>query len=237
MNHPIRVLLVDDHQTILWGVQQLIKNEAGRIEVVETATSAVEALAKLDASKPDVVLLDLDLGVGNIPDLIPQLKERSHAQVLILTGVRNQAVLDAAILNGARGIVRKEEPAERIIQAIHTVVSGQFWLDREATRRLFEAFMERDAHKAKIEQRLARLTVKEQQVVQAFVEDSTASNKALAKKLFLSEHTLRHHLTSIYNKLGVNNRLALYLYLTSDCKEASFYDGVGGIDKQPKFPG
>lgn len=223
MNRPIRVLLVDDHQTILWGVQELIKNEAGRIEVTGSASSAAEALAKLDAAKPDIVLLDLDLGNGNTPDLIPQLKDKGGAQVLILTGVRNQAVLDAAILNGARGIVRKEEPAERIIQAIYTVFTGQFWLDRDATRRLFEAFMERDAHKAKVEQRLARLTVKEQQVVQAFVEDSTVSNKVLAKKLFLSEHTLRHHLTSIYNKLGVNNRLALYLYLTADSKESSSY--------------
>lgn len=127
--------------------------------------------------------------------------------------------MDEAILNGARGIVRKEEPAERLLLAIEKVVMGEFWLDREATGRMFDAFMLRDAHATREKQKLGLLTEKEKKVIKAVLEDAAASNKLLAQKLFISEHTLRNHLSSIYQKLEVENRMSLYMYATKHCKE------------------
>ena len=105
----IRVLLVDDHQTMLWGLVKLIESEKPRMEVVGTAQTCDEAIAKTGLLCPDVVLLDLDLGGTSALDILPAMLSHPASRILIFTGARDQATLDLAVFRGARGVLRKDE--------------------------------------------------------------------------------------------------------------------------------
>lgn len=207
-------MLVDDHQTMLWGLTKLIESEKPRMDVVGTATTCDEALAKIGLLHPDVILLDLDLNGVSALEVLPALLSNSASNVLIFTGARDQATLDLAIFKGARGVLRKDASAEHVIKAIEKTAAGEIWLDRQTLGRVFSEFVvpkappQRDPAVEKHES----LTAREQKVIYAVVEGSGALNAALAERLFISEHTLRNHLTSIYHKLGVSNRLELYVY-------------------------
>lgn len=210
----IRVLLVDDHRSILWGLEKLIASANPGMEVVGTATNIADALGLLERAAPDVILLDLDLGSESGLDAIPKLNAKSAAKILVLTGVRDEAVHDKAVLAGARGVVEKEAPAETILAAIGKVHDGELWLDRAAAGRIFVEFSRRGApRKPDPEQRkIAELTDREREIIAVTVADAGATAKTIADKLHISEHTLRNHLTSIYSKLAVANRLELFAY-------------------------
>lgn len=211
---PIRVMLIDDHRSVLWGLEKLIDSDQPAMQVVGTATSRAEARALLDKAQPDVILLDMDLGKESGLDVIPDLLANSRARVLILTGLRDQSVHDRAVLAGARGVVLKEAPAESILTAIRKVHAGEIWLDRESTGRIFVELSRRSAGEAADpdQRKISALTAREREIVAAIVTNVGATAHAVADKLHVSEHTLRNHLTSIYDKLGVANRLELFAY-------------------------
>ena len=212
--NTIRVMLVDDHQTMLWGLTRLIESERPRMDVVGTATTSDEALTQIGLLQPDVILLDIDLGGTSTIQVIPGLLANAGSKVLIFTGSRDQKMLDLAIRSGARGVLCKDASAEHVIKAIEKIAAGEIWLDRQTLGRVFSEFV---APRAPPPQNSAlskcsNLTAKEQKVVADVVKSSGASNAILAERLFISEHTLRNHLTSVYHKLGVSNRLELYVY-------------------------
>lgn len=130
---PIRVLLVDDHQTVLWGLEKLIEGEQPHMQVAGTASTRVDAIAAVRRLQPDVILLDLDLNGENSLDFLPDLVQQVPAKVLVLTGMRGEEYRTRAMMQGARGVVQKEEPAETILQAIERVHNGELWLDRAST--------------------------------------------------------------------------------------------------------
>jgi DNA-binding NarL/FixJ family response regulator len=211
---PIRVLLIDDHRSILWGLERLIESGKPAMEVVGTATNCTDALKLLDQAAPDLILLDIGLGDQNGVEEIPNLIARSKAKVLVLTGMRDESLHDKAVLAGASGVVEKEAPAETILAAIEKVHEGQLWLDRAATGRIFlemsreNAAQSVDPERAKIQS----LTEREREIVTVAASHAGANAKSIAEMLYISEHTLRNHLTSIYDKLGVANRLELFAY-------------------------
>ena len=212
----IRVMLIDDHPTMLWGLEKLINAETPRMRVVATACNAEEALACLSRAAPDVVLLDLDLDGRNGLDLLPALLHQGRTRVLVLTGERKQNVLDQAVQKGARGILRKDASAEHVLKAIEKTHDGELWLDRGTLGRVFTEFRD-PASLPKPDPetlRQASLTARERRIIALVVQSQGASNKALAQSLFISEHTLRNHLSSVYQKLDVANRLELYVYAT-----------------------
>jgi DNA-binding NarL/FixJ family response regulator len=213
MSHAtIRVMLVDDHQTVLWGLRQLIDSRQPEMTVAGAASDPVEALRLARELKPDLILLDMDLGTSDANQLIPELQACCDAKILILTGVRDEVRTDDAILRGARGILKKELPAEIVLQAIASVHRGELWLDRITTGRVFHQQQERERQQSGEKLRIAELTPKERQIVTAVAVAPGVNNRALAQQLFMSEHTLRNHLSAIYQKLGVGNRLQLYVY-------------------------
>jgi two-component system nitrate/nitrite response regulator NarL len=209
----IRVMLVDDHKTMLWGLHRLIEGAQTGMEVVGSATSCAEARAQLDACTPDVVLLDLDLDGHSSLELLPELLA-AGARVLVFTGARDQALLDRAVRDGARGLLQKDAPAETLLEAIAKVHAGDMWIDHAVMTRLLSE-MQRPAALRKPDAdavKLASLTQREHKIIQAIVQGNGALNRSLAQNLFISEHTLRNHLVSIYKKLDVANRLELYVY-------------------------
>ena len=213
---PIRVMLIDDHPTLLWGLEKLINAETPRMSVMATARNTEEALACLAQETPDVVLLDLDLDGHSGLVLMPALLKQTRTRVLILTGERQQNVLDQAVQKGARGILRKDASAEHVLKAIEKTHEGELWLDRGTLGRVFTEFRDpASARKPDPETlRQASLTARERRIIALVVQSQGASNKALAQSLFISEHTLRNHLSSVYQKLDVANRLELYVYAT-----------------------
>lgn len=211
---PIRVFIIDDHRSILWGLERLIESGRPDMQVVGTATNCTEALSRIDEAAPNLILLDIDLGTENGLEEIPGLLARSRAKILVLTGLRDESLHDKAVLAGASGVVEKEAPAETILGAITKVHEGQLWLDRVATGRIFLEFSRDKAVQAADPERtkIASLTEREREVVSVAATHAGANAKAIAEMLFISEHTLRNHLTSIYDKLQVANRLELFAY-------------------------
>lgn len=210
----IRVMLVDDHPTLLWGLVNLIESQKPRMEVAGTARSCAEALEKIGALCPDVILLDLDMGGMNSIDILPSLLSHSRSHVLIFTGERDQAQLDLAVCRGASGVLRKDAPADQVLKAIEKTAQGEIWLDRESLGRMLNELRNpKPVRKYDPEiEKQSSLTARERKIIHAIVESNGALNKTLAQRLFISEHTLRNHLTSVYHKLGVSNRLELYVY-------------------------
>ncbi|HWA37952.1 MAG TPA: response regulator transcription factor [Burkholderiales bacterium] len=212
---PIRVFLIDDHRSILWGLEKLIDSCRPSMELVGSATNIAEALEGVAGDVADVVVLDLDLGQESGVEAIPQLAAVSKAKILILTGLRDEAVHQNAILAGARGVVGKESRAETILAAIAKVHEGEVWLDRAATGRLLVEVMRKSTARESVgaeQRRIAELTVREREIIALAAANAGATAKVIAEELSISEHTLRNHLTSIYEKLGVANRLELYAF-------------------------
>lgn len=211
---PITVMLVDDHKTMLWGLERLLGGERTGMKVVACATNRVEALAHAATFSPSVILLDIDLQGDCSLDFLPAMLVTGISRALIFSGTRDQAILDRAILAGARGIVRKDACAEVVLRAIGKVHHGELWIDQEMTSRIFgELTKPRNVVRVNpASDKVATLTAKERKILDAIVAGNGMTNKALAQSLFISEHTLRNHLVSIYRKLGVSNRLELFVY-------------------------
>ena len=210
---PIRVLLIDDHQSFLWGMVKLIESDSPNMKVLGTASDIAEALAILEREHPDVILLDIDLRGVNSLDSMPLLRNATTAMVLILTGMRNPETHERAIMAGARGVVQKEASAEMILKAIKKVYEGEIWLDRATTARVFSKLLDHSNNQVSPEAaKIATLTSREREIINVMTKQGRSTNKQIAVHLNMSEHTLRNHLSSIYSKLEVENRLELVMY-------------------------
>jgi two-component system nitrate/nitrite response regulator NarL len=208
----IRVLLVDDHVVIRTALRMLMQSRPG-IAMVGEAGSREEALKLASSERPDIILLDLELDGESGLDFLPELLSTSaDSRVIILTGVRDQEAHHRAVSLGAMGVVRKENAVEVLIGAIERVHAGEAWLDPSLTARVLSGMArpgspkKQDPEAAKI----ATLTGREREIVTVVGEG--LKNREIADRLFISEWTVRHHLTSIFDKLGVSDRVELILY-------------------------
>jgi len=205
-----RVLLVDDHLSMLWGLRKLIESAGPGMELVGAVSCAAEARDAATRLRPDVIVLDLDLGGGSDSSLVSDLRALCPARILLFTGCRDAALLERAVEAGASGLVQKSESAAVILKAIVSVHEGELWLDRSLLGRVFQTLVKRRA----AEPRPAHeaLTPAERRIVAEVVRHKSEPNKVIADALKISTHTLRNHLASIYAKLSLNRRLDLVLY-------------------------
>lgn len=211
---PIRIFIIDDHPTIIWGLERLIESEQPRMIVVGKATGSAPAMLLIDQAKPDVVLLDLDLGVENGLDTIPELLKKTAAKILVLTGVRDTSAHEAAIRAGALGVVGKEIASADLLQAIERVHRGELSVDRRTTERLLATISHNLAtpDDDSAQKKIASLTARERGIVLSLMRHPQLSIKDVARPLGISERTLRNHLSSIYEKLEVSGRLELFVF-------------------------
>ena len=207
----VRILIVDDHLVVRTGLRMLIENQP-RMKVVGMAANRKEALELAASTAPDVILLDLDLGVENGMNFLPDLREKAAAaRVLVLTGLKDAQTHRRAVKQGAMGIVLKEEAAEVLIKAIEKVSAGELWLDRTTMGNLFDEMTRKESKSENGETaRIMSLTERERQIVGLIAEG--LKNKQIGERLFISETTVTHHLTSVFSKLGVSDRLELVIY-------------------------
>ncbi|PYU95041.1 MAG: DNA-binding response regulator [Acidobacteria bacterium] len=208
----IHVLMVDDHKVVRSGLRMLIESHP-RMKVVGEAGKGSDALAAASREHPDVILLDLVLGKETGTDLIPGLLAASEeSRILVLTALHDEEEHRRAVRLGAMGVLNKEASTELMIKAIEKVYEGEFWLDRFMTASLL-AEMRRPAESKKqepTEDKTARLTAREREVIS--LVGKGLKNKQIAERLSISESTVRHHLTSVFNKLEVCDRLELLVF-------------------------
>ena len=204
-------MLVETQPIVMWAIERLIEAEKPRMEVVAKASNGVEAAMLASQTRPDIVLLDLRVDDGKGADLVASIARGQHTRVVIYTEERDLAAVDRAILSGARGLVLKDDTTDTLLSAISKVHAGELWLNREITSRIFAEFT-RPTGPVPVEPAaalIASLTPKELTIVRAVAKNLGCTNNALSKALFISEHTVRNHLTSIFAKVDVTNRCGL----------------------------
>jgi two-component system nitrate/nitrite response regulator NarL len=205
-----RVLLIDNHAIIRAGLRLLIESRPG-LAIVDEAQNHEEATAIATREHPDIVLLHLGGEVSL--DIVPELRTTvNEAHIILLTGVHDRAMHHRAVRFGIRGLVMKEQPPEVLLKAIEKVHAGEIWLDRSTmASALFEMTQEHQTKQVDREaEKIATLSDREGEVVALIGEG--LKNKQVAERLFISEATVRNHLTSIFSKLGVSDRLELVIY-------------------------
>jgi len=207
---PVRIVIADDHPLVREGLRRLLDLQPG-FAVVGEAADGLDAVKVVKDVRPNVLLLDLAMPRMNGLDVLRELGEivEGVKTVLLTAGIEREETLQALRL-GARGVVLKESATQLLYKCIHAVMNGEYWVghgridDLLKTMREVERAPLRDAPPA------SRLTSRELQVIAAVVEG--AGNKDIGKALGLSEQTVKNHLSNIFDKLGVSNRLELALY-------------------------
>lgn len=210
---PVQVYLIAPPM-VSWGLERLVQTAHPHMELLGTSCDMATCLPSIRRDSPDVVVVALES--EEELEHLATLQAECSAKLLVVTGSQEIALLDKAVLAGARGVVRTSDPPAALIKAIEKVDAGELWIDRSATSRIFmemarqKAAEGNDPEKTKI----ATLTTRERQTIAAVAGDASAPAKVIASRLCISEHTLRNHLTSIYSKLELTSRLDLYAYAT-----------------------
>jgi two-component system, NarL family, nitrate/nitrite response regulator NarL len=207
---PIRVFLVDDHPVVREGLKMLLAT-SDDLKVVGGAASVPEAVAALALAPADVVVLDLDLGGKDGLELLPTLSAKApDTRVLVLTGIRDRERHRAVLSSGAHGVVLKDKPPELLLKAIRRVHAGELWFDRATMEVAVQRAVSIERARAPERDKITALTVREKQIVSLIGEG--LKNSEIAARLGIGEKTVRNHLTIIFDKLGVSDRLELAVY-------------------------
>ncbi len=193
------VLIVDDHRIVREGLRQFVAEVPG-VERVVTAASGEEALARYEAERPDLVLMDIQMpGLGGLEATRRLVQRYPQATVLVLTAADDRENVATAVANGARGYLHKDVSHEELCAAVATALTGQDLL-APSMRRALESTMV--ATKA-VDPSTA-LTERELQVLRGMSQGK--SNAEIGRSLFLSEDTIKTHARRLFRKLGVNDR-------------------------------
>lgn len=205
MEHPIRVLVVDDHFVVRKGVCALLAN-AFDILVVGEAEDGRQAVEEAERCVPQVILMDLRLPkVDGVEATRRILAAQPKIGILMLTGTDADAEVLNAIKAGALGYLAKSSQREEFLEAIRQVARGEVWLPPRLTRQLMNHFKPHPAPEA-----VESLTGRESEVLALLARGR--SNRRIAEELSISEVTVRTHVSHILDKLGVSNRVEAVLH-------------------------
>lgn len=207
----IRVMLVDPHVLVRGGLRRLIESQP-EFQVVGEAGNCPEAITLAARETPDVILVELDSEEENGVEIISSLLRATRSsRILLVTGIRDPMVHQRALQLGALGVLMKDQPPERLVKAIHKVHEGEAWVDRSMMARVLTGMssaqtVDEDPASASI----ATLSPREREIIALI--GSGLKNKQIAERLCISEITVRHHLSSIFSKLNVSDRLELVIF-------------------------
>lgn len=218
---PIKVVVADDHTLFRDGVKKILSLEKD-ILIVGEAARGDEVVKVVERNKPDVLLLDLRMPKGDVVQTLLDVKDRNPAtKVLILTAfAEDESVLNAA-KGGARGYLLKGADFATLLQAIKKVHSGGLWIDKElpAADTFEEIALGQIEHvmAPQHDEAIESLTRREMEILRLVAEGMT--NEEIGKKIFISEKTVKTHLTNIFDKLKVNNRFKAALMIMGQRQE------------------
>jgi DNA-binding NarL/FixJ family response regulator len=204
----VRIVAIDDHPIFRDGLRRLLEAEPG-FEVVAEGGSGADALRLVKAFAPDILLLDLALPDKPGLEVLRSIEGGLRGtRVVVLTASADKRQVTDAFLLGARGLVLKESATATLYECIRSVMAGAYWLDQDRLPDVIDAL--RRLGNRRNPTPAETLTRRELLIIAAIVEGST--NRQVAAQLGLSDQTVKNHLSVIYDKLGVSNRLELALY-------------------------
>jgi two-component system, NarL family, nitrate/nitrite response regulator NarL len=203
VNGPIHVFVVAPAM-LCWGFEKFVHTACPGIRLTGTAATLAQALELTGRVRVDVMVVDCDEGYG--PDAMAQASQ--DCAVLLLTSSRHDADLEACRRAGVSGAVRKSDAPEVLLKALEEAFRGTVRTPFLGLPMRNQARPAGDPEQI----RIASLTARERQLVFAVLCNATAPGKVIADRMCISEHTLRNHLSSIYGKLGVQNRLSLHAF-------------------------
>ncbi|MEU0809698.1 response regulator transcription factor [Streptomyces sp. NPDC005970] len=202
---PVRVFLLDDHEVVRRGLHDLLDAEPD-IEVVGDAATVAQALARGPALRPDVAILDVRLPDGDGVTVCRELRSTMpRLACLMLTSFDDDDALLDAIMAGAAGYVLKQIRGSDLVSAVRTVASGQSMLDPATTARLMSTLRGGGAEEQPQDETLAGLSTREREILALIGEGMT--NREIGKRLYLSEKTVKNHISRLLAKLGVERRV------------------------------
>ena len=206
----IRVLIADDHPVVRVGLRNMLQADP-TINVVGEARDGSEALELVRNLRPDILLLDLAMpNLAGLDALREITAGNLETRTIVLTGLIDKRQVLEALQLGARGVVLKDAVVEHLSSCIRAVMQGQYWLEGKPVQNLVQVLRDLTAQTAPPPRKTFGLTARELEVVTLITEGCT--NKDIAKEFGISEETVKRHLTNIFNKLGVGNRLELALF-------------------------
>ncbi len=212
IENQIRVVILDEHTLFRAGLRLLVESQPD-ICVVGEAGDFQEAVKVITQHKPDIILVEMNLPGKSTNEMIPELIEISgHAKIILVTAVCDTQAHMGAVQSGVVGVILKSQPADVLLKAIRKVHTGEVWIDRSMMANLLHKISknknnkDHDPESKKIEQ----LSQREREVLSLIGKG--LKNRDIAAELNISETTVSHHLTSIFNKLGVSDRLELVIY-------------------------
>jgi two-component system, NarL family, nitrate/nitrite response regulator NarL len=213
-NHPIRIVIADDHPIFRDGLRRLLESESD-MKVVGEACDGREAVKLATEIKPDILLLDLAMphhtGLDALRDLSASGGAAGAVRIILLTAAAEKKQVVEALQLGARGVVLKDSATLLLLKSIHAVMSGEYWVGRESVSNLvlyLRNLMQSTNEETK--QKKFGLTPRELEIVSAVV--AGYANREIAEYFKISEDTVKHHLSNIFDKLGVSTRLELALF-------------------------
>jgi DNA-binding NarL/FixJ family response regulator len=201
----ITVLLADDQSMVRAGFRMILESEPD-IEVIGEAADGEQAAESARRLRPDVVLMDIQMPGGDGLEATRRITQRPEvaSRVVILTTFERDDYVFEALHAGASGFLLKNAPPERLVDAVRVVAAGDALLAPSVTRRIIEQFARRPVE-AEVHARVASLTQREREVLVLLA--SGKSNSELAAELFVSEGTIKTHLSSLLAKLGLRDRV------------------------------
>jgi len=202
----IGVFLVDDHEIVRRGVKELLESEPD-ITVVGEAGTAVSALARIPALKPDVAVLDVRLPDGDGVSVCRDIRSKMpEVACLMLTSFGDDEALFDAIMAGAAGYVLKQIRGTDLVGAVRTLASGESMLDPEAASRVMKRMRDQTSHADP----LTGLTAQERRILELIGEGLT--NRQIGERLFLAEKTVKNYVSALFAKLGMERRTQAAVY-------------------------
>ncbi len=212
-SQPIRIVIADDHPIFRDGLRRLLEAESD-LKVIGEACDGAEAVKLAQQLKPDILLLDLAMprmpGLEALRELSTSSGSNSMRVILLTAAAEKKQIVEALQL-GARGVVLKDSATQLLLKSIHTVMAGEYWVGRESVSNLVQylrTLVQSSGEDAR--QKKFGLTPRELEIVSAVV--AGYSNKEIAGYFKISEDTVKHHLSNIFDKLGVSTRLELALF-------------------------
>jgi len=212
-SQPVRIVIADDHPIFRDGLRRLLESEQD-LKVIGEACDGVEAVKLARELKPEILLLDLAMPRRHGLEALRELSTAptsSPVRVILLTAAAEKKQIVEALQLGARGVVLKDSATQLLLKSIHTVMAGEYWVGRESVSNLVQylsALMQSSGEDAR--RKKFGLTPRELEIVSAVV--AGFSNKEIAEYFKISEDTVKHHLSNIFDKVGVSSRLELALF-------------------------